>query len=129
MQQQRLPPECRKVKYANTIEINEPDKIIKADIKSVISDPIDIQPRGNMSMIEEYPPTLFLKILSKQGKRKLSQEAHDTKNDLNAHVELKLLPGEEKSIQFIIGFSYENSFQEIGKKMQDACIGQQQQSS
>lgn len=123
MQQQRLPPESRKVKYANTVEINEPDKIIKADIRSVISDPIDIQPRGSMSLIEEYPPCLFIKILSAPGRQLLYQQSKKNKNDLNARVELNLLPGEEKSIQFAIGFSYENSFKEIEKKCRMLASG------
>ena len=107
MQQQHSSDDAKKVKYVNTISINEQEQLIKADIKGITDDPLLFPSKASISMYEGYPPSLFIKALTNGAS--LKEQA----SELSVIYPLFLMPNEEKTMVMIIGYSFEKDFSSI----------------
>jgi len=108
MQQQNSSEDAKKVKYLNTISINKREQLIKADIKGITDDPLLFPNKESISIYEGYPPSLFIKALTEGS---VLQE--ESTNELSVKYPLFLKPAEEKTLEMIIGYSFENNYSSI----------------
>jgi len=108
MQQQNSNDASKKVKYSNRISIDQAEQLIKADIKGVTDDPLLFPNKESASMFEGYPPALFLKALTAGSILK-----EETPNELSVKYPVFLQPREEKTIEIVIGYSFENETSSI----------------
>ncbi len=113
MQQQHAPAEHKTVKYVNVVSANSKKDIIKADIKGVADDPLLFPDKEAISFLDGYPPSLFMKALTKGVV--LTNKNETDKDKLSANINLYLKPGEEKTVELIIGYSFEKGFDVIDK--------------
>lgn len=117
MQQQNCSEEEKKVKYSNTVSINKREQLIKADIKGIADDPLLIPQRESMSIYEGYPPSLFIKALTEG-----SEVAEESASELSVKYPFYLEPNEEKTIEMIIGYSFEKEFSSIDQITKELSV-------
>ena len=120
MQQHGLETKDKKVKYVNTVSYDPNLNILKADIIGSSDDPLQFPTKESNSLYDGYPPSLFFKALSKTTVLKEIDEG--TRNKFTSQTTLSLLPNEEKKLEFIVGYAFENSFSDIDK----ICQGMQE---
>jgi len=113
MQQQHENAEKQKVKYTNTLSADITNQQIIADIHGVTRDPLLFTSKEDISMYEGFPPSLFLKSLSKD--INLFNIPKGDRDELTARCEFILSAGEEKNLELIIGYTFENETSSINQ--------------
>lgn len=108
IEQQGKNKDARRVKYTNTVSIDSQNQLIKADNKSLVDDPLLFPTKESMSMFEGYPPALFMKALTSGANLR-----EENGNELIIQYPISLKPKEEKIIEIIIGYTFEESYSSI----------------
>jgi cellobiose phosphorylase len=104
---QSLPAESRKVKYENTPFFNKEKNLIGIKIQGITEDPLLFATDEAMSKYEGYPPSLFIHALSE------NTELTTKNNELCATYAFSLQPGESRTLQVIIGYTFEKGVSSI----------------
>lgn len=102
IQEQRKAPAGKKVRYENTVFRDDDRRLIGVHINGISNDPLLFSSKEAISMWEGFPPSLFLKSLS-DGALLL-----DNKSEIAARYRFMLKPHEERVINLIIGYTFEN---------------------
>lgn len=113
MQQQRQPADQRKIRYTNTVLTDATRHIIKADISGNTDDPLEFPTKNTISTFDGYPPSLFVLSPATGLPARLSSLRQGNRDTLSAHFEFTVEPGQQKSFELIIGYSFEESFDAI----------------
>ena len=113
IEEQRKPEADRKVKYAHSVRDIQNDQLQIVDIKASSDDPLQFLSRDEMSMLDGFPPSVFLGISSGTGKVTATKAKKGIK--LTGNFEFKLKPGETKSIQLVSGFTFDPATEAISK--------------
>ncbi|WP_429374175.1 GH36-type glycosyl hydrolase domain-containing protein [Paenibacillus sp. DS2015] len=116
IQYQAVPPENKKVKYANSIFYDKENHLIGVNTESISEDPLLFPSRESMSMYEGFPPSLFIQSVS--GDAALS----DSNNEIAARHTFTLQAGEKKVIRMIIGFAFEDGASSIGSIIKELTV-------
>lgn len=107
IQFQNLPPECKKVKYINSVFYDNINNVIGVNVQSDADDPLLFATREAMSKYEGFPPALFIKSISD------NVIMSDSNDEITAGYTFSLNPGEKKIIRLIIGYSFERGVSSI----------------
>ena len=116
IQQQRIAPEDKKVRYANSVFLDSSRQLIGVHIKGISDDPLLFPSKSTISMWEGFPPDLFLESIS------ASVKLSNRNDEICARYELTLQAKEERVIRLIIGYTFENegsSIGQIGKELME----------
>lgn len=105
MMQQGQPQEWRKIKYAPRFSVK--DSRVEARFTANTDDPMLFESKDDMSKWEGFPPVMFMEDISGIGK-----PSHND-NNMVYTFELTLRPGEERTIQLVIGYSMERPYSNI----------------
>lgn len=114
MQQQKLSPDSKKVKYINSITVDRGNQIIKADIRGSAADPLLFPAKETISQYEGFPPALFIKALTSDVTLKA-----ENNRELEVEYQISVKSGEEKTIEMIIGYTFENEYSSIAQIVKD----------
>lgn len=130
MQQQRKASKDKLVKYANSVFTDTDNRLIRVNIKGVSDDPLLFPSPEAISMYEGFPPSLFLKAIS--GEVKFSDNKTGDKNKITARYDFALKAKEEKVIELIIGYTFDNEVtsieqltRELSQKSVNASTGKE----
>lgn len=106
-----------KADYSSQIELDKTQQVIKADFKATPLEPNLWRTKDETALYEGFPPCLFLKTVTESEKSAFltleSVKDDAFKDRLSASISVNLKPNEEKELQFIVGFSFDNSFSQI----------------
>ncbi len=97
----------RALSFENTYSVDNVKSIVKADVTASSDDPLLIADPDQMSMYDAYPPTLFIKLLTE------GVVAYDLNGNLSATTSLTLKRNEERTIEMVIGFTFEGDMVQI----------------
>ncbi len=111
MMQQQRNVQYAKIKYSNSVSSDNILNIIKAEIKGWNENPYLIPDKETISPLDAFPPSVFIKGISPG--IILSTKKGIDRDELIANAEINLNPYEEKNIEVIIGYSFNNNFIQI----------------
>ncbi|MCX7697571.1 MAG: hypothetical protein N2Z72_07770 [Bacteroidales bacterium] len=122
--QQNSSEHLKKVKYVNSMIINNQENLVKADIKGITDDPLLFPHRESISMYEGYPPSIFIKALTEG-----SSLSVENLNELTVRYPVSMKSNEEKTLEMIIGYTFEKEFSSINQiikelSMKSSCVTQ-----
>lgn len=107
IQYQHTADEDFAVKYKSFLKPSGDEKLMIIETKAECDDPLLFKNRDDMSKYDGFPPSLFMKSIS--GDVKLS----GNDSELCANISTSLDAGEEKSFSIIIGFAFDEDFENI----------------
>lgn len=109
--EQRKPDVEKKVKYAHLARENVGETLGIVDIKASSDDPLQFNSREEMSMLDGFPPSVFLAITSGSGKINTIKLLKGI--ELDGNFDFKLKPGESKVLRLVTGFSFDPTTENI----------------
>lgn len=115
MQQQHQPANKRQVTYTNSVKVLEDRQLLKVAIKGLAADPLLFPTRDTISPLDGFPPTLFMKFATPGLHPELTSKKESQGDTLTGRIDFALQPGEEKTFDWIIGYSFDTSVQAIEK--------------
>jgi cellobiose phosphorylase len=105
---QRIPKDEWKVKLERSFKEYRVENIVVGINKATSEDPFLIpEDPDEMSEYDGFPPSLFLKIMDKDGKVRADGA------NLEANYKFTLSPGQEKIFQIVVGYTFDNSAKKI----------------
>lgn len=95
--------EQKPLAYQSRCVTDEETNTAQCEVSVTAPDPLMIPARERMSIYDGYPPVLYLKVIG-QGKA-----GHDSDNHLSASSEFTLEKNGQKTLTFIIGYTFNPS--------------------
>lgn len=117
IQMQSKSVDKRIVNYKNDLFLSEKD-LIGYNISSINKDPMLFKSSEEMSLYEGFPPSLFMKSLSKDIELREANE-----NEIEAKFAYTLEPNSVKEISLIIGYFFEEGICTIDNICNELAIG------
>ena len=111
IEEQRKPDAEKKVKYSHSVRDNQNDQLGVVDIKASSDDPLHFNSRDEMSMLDGFPPSVFLAITSGSGKINTNKLLKGI--ELAGNFDFKLKPGESRVLRLVSGFSFDPAIENI----------------
>lgn len=99
----------KKVDYQNQISIDKAAGVVVSKISATPREPMLWRDKDQFSEYDGFPPLLFLQTLNKEKANISTRKDPKGYDNLLSSQTLSLKSGEEKIIEFIVGFTYENS--------------------
>ncbi len=116
MNLQRVKKEDWKVDYNKSIVTHQKENIIIGQNKITSKDPFLIPVDPNvMSEYDGFPPSIFLKIIDRDGKITFNAST------LEAKYKIELAPNQEKVFEIVIGYTFDNSITKINTLATATC--------
>ncbi len=120
IQHQKEKATDRRIQFENSIVEYHKNGIIVANINGKADDPFLIpEDPEEMSEFDGYPPSLFFKVIEGDVTGNVSSKKNTISDELNAWFKLKLAPNEERSIQMVIGYTFDSTPESIGKRAKE----------
>ena len=115
---QRIPKDEWKIKLERSFKEYRAENIVVGINKATSEDPFLIpEDPDEMSEYDGFPPSLFLKIMDKDGKVRADGA------NLEANYKFSLSPDQEKTFQIVIGYTFGNSAKKITSLANTAYSG------
>lgn len=111
MMQQATPREWRKVKYTPNIEVKR-DRV-QARFSATTDDPMLFSSKDDINKYEGYPPLLFVSDPTNMG------SPYTQAGNIGYSYLLNLRPGQQATIQMIVGYSFESPHSNIATICQE----------
>ncbi len=116
MNLQRVKEEEWNLKYNKSITLHQKDGIVIAVNQVTAEDPFLIpEDRFKMSQYDGYPPALYMKSMGKN-----ADVSSDDEN-LLVHYKLKIKPNRSKTVQLVVGYTFDPSVEQINKVADELC--------
>ncbi|MBU3113322.1 GH36-type glycosyl hydrolase domain-containing protein [Clostridium lacusfryxellense] len=111
----------QRVKYRNKLSVQSDQSIVKADISCHPTKLLVLPENPEESFTHDiYPPTLFIKAVPSDAYNSRVETSQNGLGDLlRAEFETVLNAGEQKTIQLIIGITFDKENNEIDSQVQD----------